>query len=429
MVQRTIAGAQLGKHRSLTTGVPGALDSTLPAMPNREQNQSNVSLNDIQFKWVLADPSSERAVDPLGMGVQADKLAAFLLPDLSVATTRARYFSFLCWAVHKSKGAPQIIHRLEAELAVEEAFGHKGNDVECPGIVGRTRAASYLNEHNGEFPPRPERLYKNTAFAAYRPAMRGLGLLTQNRTPELTTAGRQLASEFECYRGRKPRCLGDISTREQTSLKSLLGLDYRRAELSVACLRRRATFEEVGRKLVHGSASVLERYAAIARRPSDAATILHHAFVWELLWSGLALAFSMVLKERKLRPIARSLREALDQKPNRLPLGRLSADDEECARHVVSLLRTARRLVRATTLETWPQRLAEHLLIDRNPGEFLRQLVQRHRMAKADAPWIALSGDKVQDLVPSKTTGFDVVPRTYRLDAFGQLLRDLGMIQ
>ena len=78
--------------------------NTASQMPTFTFNESIVAPNDIRLRWVLADPSRKRAVDPLGMGAQADQLADLLLPQLSVATTRARYFSFLCWAVRKSAG-------------------------------------------------------------------------------------------------------------------------------------------------------------------------------------------------------------------------------------------------------------------------------------------------------------------------------------
>jgi hypothetical protein len=49
-------------------------------------------------------------------------------------------------------------------------------------------------------------------------------------------------------------------------------------------------------------------------------------------------------------------------------------------------------------------------------------------MVKPDEPWIALASDKVQVLAPKKSLAFQVRPRSYRLDAFAQLLRDLGML-
>ena len=403
-------------------------------MPNLTINESKVAPNDIRLRWVIADPSRERAVDGLGMGAQADQIADFLLPQLTGATRRARYFSFLCWAVRKSAGSTSIIHHLEAELALEEADRHKDEPANaCPGVVGRSRAVWYLAAHKGMPPRRPERLYKNTAFATYRPTMRGLGLLKGSRSPELTVEGERLATSFEQSRGRKPRCLGDITVSEQAPLKMLLGLDYRKqTDLSDASKRRRATYEVVRQALEDGldSASVLEQYAQIGHRPSGVATTLHRAFVWELLSSGLALAFSMLIEKGSKGPIVRALRQELGGRPRRPLLGLFSGSNPECGGHVVALLRAAMNLAPLKlALDPGPARLAARLVVERDPDEFLRQLVERHRMAKPDAPWITLAGDKVQVLAPKKALVFGVRPRTYRLDAFSQLLRDLGMIR
>jgi hypothetical protein len=212
----------------------------------------------------------------------------------------------------------------------------------------------------------------------------------------------------------------------------LLGLDYRKQmDLPVASMRRRDTYEAVGQALADGldSASVLERYAHIGRRPSVVATALHRAFVWELLSSGLTLAFSMLLLERRKGPIVGTLQQKLSGRPRRPLLGPLSARDSECGGHVVALLRAALSLdPKKLALAPGPGRLASRLVVERDPDRFLQQLVERHHMAKPDAPWITLAGDRVQVLAPNKSLMFGVRPRTYRLDAFNQLIRDLGMI-
>lgn len=391
---------------------------------------------DIRLRWVLADPARERAVDALGMGVQADRLADLLLPQLSSTTTRARYFSFLCWAVHKSRGTSArtlAIHRLEAELAIEEATGHRDDAAgACPDVVGRSRAALYLRDHQGKPPVRPERLYKSTAFATYRPAMRALGLLARSRSPDLTKDGERLAAAFERARGPKPRCLSDMSSAEQVQLRVLLGLDGRqRTNRGDACARRRATFDEVAGALGRGfdAAAVLEEHARVGARPTAVAAVLHRAFVWELLSCGLALAFSMLLDQGRGKPLARALKRSLAGRPRRPMLGPLVANGLDSAMDVVALLRAATQCRPDDLgLDPGPTRIASRLVSDRDPDVFLRQLVQRHRLAKPDGPWIGLAGDKVQILAPAKSLAFDVRHRSYRLNAFAQLLRDLEMI-
>lgn len=187
----------------------------------------------LRLYWVEPDPDRERAADPLGLGAQSDRIADRLLPGLSVNTRRARYLSFFCWAVRKSHDQQNpltSIHRLEAELACEESLGHWNNRDECSDIVGASRARVYLDGHEKRFPSRPETLYKNMAFAAYRPLMRQLGLITGGRRPSVTEEGEHLAQMFQRASGPKPRCLGDLSGAERTRLRVLRGLDLLAAE-------------------------------------------------------------------------------------------------------------------------------------------------------------------------------------------------------
>jgi hypothetical protein len=152
--------------------------------------------------------------------------------------------------------------------------------------------------------------------------------------------------------------------------------------------------------------------------------------VWELLSCGLALAFSMLLAERRKGLVARALRHALRGRTYRPHLGALSAGDPERSAHVVALLRAAMKFEPdKLNLDHGPIRLTALLVAEHDPGEFLRQLVWQHRTAKPETPWIMLAGDKVEVLAPNKSEAFDVRPRTYRLDAFKQLLHDLGMIR
>ncbi len=75
------------------------------------------------------------------MAAQADQIAERLLPQLTGGTARARYFSFLCWAITKSEAATVKIHRLEAELAlpsVDESASSEctwGENIQCDDCV------------------------------------------------------------------------------------------------------------------------------------------------------------------------------------------------------------------------------------------------------------------------------------------------------
>lgn len=393
------------------------------------------SASDILLRWVLRDPGGERAIDALGMATQADKIAAKLVPGLSVATNRARYFSFLCWAVQNTGGkasSVNAIHPLEATLALEEARRHRGGSAEdCPGIVGRLNAVRYLDDHDGKDPSRPERLYKNTAFATYRPAMRALGMLERSRRPELTQTGASLAAAFSRARGRSPRCLGDISVPERALLKGLLGLDYRNSAVTGAMSLRRATFEAIRKTVAAGEStvSVLEEHDRLGNKPSDVAVTLHRAFVWELLSLGLGLAFSSLLVEHRKRDVVSALRKALTGSPRRPALGAYDGGDPDAATYVVGFLRAAFKLrPDQLGLDATAIALGQRLVRDRDPAAFLDHVVSRHRLVKPDGPWIGLKGETVQVLAPKKVLATLVRPRTYRLDAYGQILRDLDVL-
>jgi hypothetical protein len=389
---------------------------------------------DIRLRWVLADPTRERAADPLGMGAHADQIADRLLPNLSVQTSRARYLSFLCWSVQKSRGRSSTpitaIHRLEAKLALQEAKNHRHDPKECSWIGSRV-ARQYLEEHNWKEPARPERLYKNTAFVTYRPIMRAVGLLTSRRTPELTSTGERLANAFN--EGRRPWCLGNISSKERAIIKGLLGLDDRRqSSRSPAAERRRRTFQGIRRLLqrVNSSADILEKHAELGQRPSETDKLLHSAFAWEVLSCGLELTFSMLLGEERITPIVRALRVALKRAPHRQPLRKLDPGDPKSSGQVVALLRTAVRLHREPVERDpiHPVTLARMLVLQSKTDEFLRQLINRHQRVKSENPWIELTGDKIKIVAGNQAVAFAVEPRTYRLDAFAQVLRDLGIV-
>jgi len=266
--------------------------------------------------------------------------------------------------------------------------------------------------------------------------MRALGLLTRRRIPELSEEGKRLAAIYERTRGRKPRCLGDISVEERGQLKKLIGLDGRQSStrLSVAARYRRETYEEVKEVLnTENIASLLERYAIVKSGQSRVGGALHRAFVWELLSCGLLLAFKMLMTEQRKGPVVQAFKRSLTcrrQRPHLWDIGAPDPDIDECAKASVTLLRAAIKLdPKRLGLCDWPATLALQLLDKRDPDDFLEQLVARHCSAKPESPWARLAGEKVQILAPKKNLDLTVRPRTYRLDAFAQLLRDLRMIQ
>ena len=390
----------------------------------------------LRLYWVEPDPDRERAADPLGLGAQSDRIATKILPGLSVNTRRARYLSFFCWAIRNSRDHQNplnFIHRLEAELACEESLKHWNNRDECSDIVGSSRARKHLDEHEKQFPSRPERLYKNMAFAAYRPLMRQLGLITANRRPGVTEEGELIAKMYQRARGPKPRCLSDISGHEQARLRLLLGLDARTKEPKSARARTiRATYNELYKLLDAGVATsdILERYADVPKKPGTIASALHQAFVWEALSLGLVLAFAMVLRENSITIVAKKLREA-QSAPTRWPgLHRFDPGDEAAARWVRGLLRRACDLeAGAPGLDPAPFRLARQFVHNRDVDSFLSGILERHRHAKLGEAWVIENRGKLRIIATKKNLDIVPRPRAYRIDAFAQLLRDLEMIR
>jgi hypothetical protein len=391
-------------------------------------------LSDIRLRWVLADPTRERAVDPLGMGAQADQIADRLLPDLSVQTNRARYLSFLCWAVQKSQGrsnASVAIHRLETKLALDEAVLHRHDDEKFCTWIGSRVARDYLDGNGWRMPASPPRLYKNTAFVTYRPLMRALNLLKPKSATELTSDGMQLASSYGRYRDRKRRCLSEISSKEKVQIRILLGLDGRsRSKLTRTSDCRRLTFESI-RGLIernYRSAEILEKHAQLGDRPSRVAKLLHCAFVWELVSCGLEIVFKIMLESDRdhLGILVRELRASLKMRPRRPRLSELNEFNESIDKSV-ALLRTAVRLhSEELQLDSVPFEIAALLVRQRNPGIFVHRLIEQHSAAKEGNVWIELMGDKIRS---QKNFQMNVGPRSYRLDAFSQLVRELGLVQ
>jgi hypothetical protein len=162
--------------------------------------------------WLVrldAPPSSR---DPLGLQAHAMAQADRLLPGLNVFTSRARYYTFLCWALARAQaGAPARTHlervlRLERLLVLCEALRHEDNPDAC-GYIGRRRGRSFVAERRGaglwELPTRVlKNQVANGALRLYRTSLASLGLVEEDDLEEglglrLTDRGQHLANQFE----------------------------------------------------------------------------------------------------------------------------------------------------------------------------------------------------------------------------------------
>lgn len=381
--------------------------------------------------WVLPDPTRERSVDPLGTGAVAERIAARLVPGFSSQTSRARYLSLLCAAVRRAEGSGRalaMIHGVEAELAVDEAIHHREEGVDaCPGIIGRQRARAELAKLDWQRPSRPERLYKSTAFAIYRPLLRSLGLLSRSRVPTLTSSGEVLARAYPPLNASKERrCLSAITNLERSLLYGPLGLDGRASHAPESVLALRcATYAHLRLTGADAAETVLKRHARISRRESSVGRLLHTAYAWETVSVGLLLGFKLLASERCVSSVAHALTGALARRPAIISFDR-AVESSEFANETVALLRESMRLKNSLPAGCEQHLgIARLLLEDRKPSAFLRQLMDRHRQAKGGDAWLRLNGDRVEVLATGKNLDFRPRPRSYRLDAYMQFLRDI----
>lgn len=168
------------------------------------------SIDAVLPSWLVRLDTSPTSRDPLGLAAQAGRHAEAILPGLTVFTSRARYLSFLCWAIEVSKnGAERArldrVHRLERLLVLSEALLHEDDPSACT-YIGRLRGARFVREHQSErLWELPTRVLKNQvtngAFALYRTALGSFGLVDELDGDdfgfELTERGAKLAKRYD----------------------------------------------------------------------------------------------------------------------------------------------------------------------------------------------------------------------------------------
>lgn len=157
----------------------------------------------------LDTPLSSR--DPLGLQAAAGRHAEKILPGLNVFTSRARYYSFLCWAIAGSqRSAPaaahlERVHRLERLLVLSESLAHRDQPKAC-SFVGRRRGTAFVRENASEsLWALPTRILKNQtsngALRLYRTSLEDLGLIEEEELEgglglRLTGQGERLAERY-----------------------------------------------------------------------------------------------------------------------------------------------------------------------------------------------------------------------------------------
>ncbi len=414
--------------------------------------------------WVEPDPLRSRATDALGLQVVADRLAERLVPGLSVLTTRARYFTFLCWARDQvGRDHDEVgIHRWEVALALAEAriSDKEPTHGETCRFVGSRNVKGLARDR---LPRDPKRLYKVPAWRAYRASMFALGLVHAPPRFWLRDEGKDAASRFQAsvrVRGGATRplsdraCLSRISWRERHLLRDLLGLSLRGrldAESTDQRSRRAAFAREVRhifRRQGLSPENVLPKYETIRSRSlGEPAATLRAAALWERLALGMNVIFTSWVRAIEAgRPgrVERALAEllTLGLRPAALADVEL-VDFEPALAKAVANLRVAVRLhdelrdcgvaLRELREGEWFdvardlfQRTSSAQTRARNALERLRQA---HFAAKGDDAWI--DGNRLE-LSRPPGGGWKVPARVrlhgYRMAAFDSIVRDLGGI-
>jgi hypothetical protein len=96
--------------------------------------------------WVTKLDAPVTSRDPLGLQAASGQLADELLPGLNVFTSRARYYSFLCWALSRAGGELDRVHRLERLLVLGESLLHHEEPSEVCPFIGRRRGVRFVAE-------------------------------------------------------------------------------------------------------------------------------------------------------------------------------------------------------------------------------------------------------------------------------------------
>lgn len=177
----------------------------------RGSNALDERVDRVLPSWLVRLDTPTTSRDPLGLQALAGANADAILPGLNVFTSRARYYSFLCWSVAKAQEHAdpgthlERVHRLERLLVLCEALRHRDDPDAC-SYVGRRRGKAFVREHtDGRGWPLPTRILKNQtgngALRLYRTSLVDLGLVDEDDVRdglglELTDKGRQLAAKY-----------------------------------------------------------------------------------------------------------------------------------------------------------------------------------------------------------------------------------------
>lgn len=287
--------------------------------------------------------------DPLGFQRYATLFADQLLPNLTVLTTRARYYAFLAWTLHEITSDAEsrlLVHdaipfeeydnkivRFERFLALAEAIRHDEDGEHCSWI-GKRRSTSLVRQRRRHIPldvPLTVQEGSNGALADYRQSMQKLGLLAQESRflpDSLTDEGVRLATLFRKAVGKSKSdrisascldlelssiasktlhsdghllCLSEISDLERAFLRPLLLRNEHEpavAELKLFLKRRQVSEYQI---LLDYLKSKSQSGVAFSLRQAALYQIL--ALACLSIFTGMRIHFKQVGQEQKVNDL------------------------------------------------------------------------------------------------------------------------------
>jgi len=377
----------------------------------------NVSFLTSTPKWVVPPLGEPGSIDPLGYQAEADAIADRLLPGVTVVTRRARYLSFLVWAISENGDNPSEIDRWEVALSYGERLRHEYDGADCI-YLGR-RLMGQIDEDGGLRPNNPvrNRLHKVTAYRIYRGLASSCGLIDENG--ELTENGQKLAGYFGRYVPHtKPAlvrncwnmpCISEIGRKEQKLLRHIL------LKAEGDAQHRRATYRQIG----------APQWRRILREGSPRSLLRQY----------------LRKSSRNDTQLVKDMKDAAKLELEALPLTALFLNFYKTKSSVPRRIRT--KSFEIYTVRPDPPALFSDVLghlrrLSRLGGKkypldihALRQIVlERHLEAKADAPWVNQGvGQSWRVMRYGLAPSAGPPIHAYRLTAFASLLRDIEVIR
>jgi hypothetical protein len=386
---------------------------------------TSFSVMTILPRWTIPPelPLQPGSRDPLGFQRYAARFADNILPNITVLTTRARYYAFLAWMLDEIALAieprflvgdalpfeeyTETVARFERFLALAEAVWHSNQENGC-SWVGKRRSKALVRGGRRSLPLHISLTVREGVqgtLANYRLSMKAIGLLSEIQGPLpdlLTDEGRELADKFRrAVRKAKAKrasslcldlnqlsvrmsvledigkwmCLSAISDAEYT----LLGPKLLGGEHEVLVNELRNTFEH---KLASTDESeILKSYLrsdarqGVAFELKQIAVYQTFALACLGLFKGLRVAFEEIGQERRLDEILAAQLEYEGIQPS-------------------STLGTLTRQVEG---------LEEIVSLHNQPGDWLKESAEWIRPALRLLAWLARRVEAEPALVFSET--------------------------